>query len=97
MVKPDRQSHVDTDYPIVCLKEDSADNEYSFRIMHDLNHQNILSMTVLCDNKLSDDPRSIATFVEPYHGLLRSVLHGENFADWFGHIPSQALQSYLRY
>ncbi|TKW09182.1 hypothetical protein SEVIR_6G076500v4 [Setaria viridis] len=96
--KPDLQGVVvadSTTYPTVCLREDSADNEYAFHIMHDLNHQNILSLKLLCDNKLSKDPTSVATFVEPYDGLLWSMVAGDQFADKCDHIPSPELQNYL--
>lgn len=98
LVKPIEQSGVDITYPNVCFKEETAGNEHAFQIMLNLNHKNILSMKVLCENKIkSNDSNSVATFVEPYDGLLWSLCGPTNCADGIKHLPSAKLESFLRY
>lgn len=101
MVKPAIPSKVDVGvvtYPTVCLKQEMTGNEHAFRIMHDLQHRNILSMKLLCKNKIQyNDSSSAAAFVEPYEGLLWSICEHKRCADNIKHIPSVKFQSYIRY
>lgn len=82
--------------PSVYFKEERVGNKHAFYIMHNLYHKNILSLKVLSKNKMSEDPSSIAAFVEPYDGKLWSICEPKECADRVNQIFSPSLQALFR-
>lgn len=83
--------------PVVYLKKEREINSHAFHIMHNLCHKNILSLKAFGKTvSETSDSQSVLTFVEPYDGLLWSKCQPQACADKLDHIPSPALQSFLR-
>lgn len=100
IIKPDPEKVVTRieKYPIVYLKGEDAGNVHAFSIMHNLHHENLISMRALAkDKRKNSDIVPLVAFVEPYTGVLWSDhLEEDKCADSLNHIPSLKLQRVLR-